>query len=131
MKVRQFVSLVLFLPFWVNAQTPGMSEEQMQSMMKNMQQMQECFARIDQAALQKLGQKGQEMQTQLQSLCTNGKRDQAQAKAMQFAQVYTNSKEVKVLRECGQQIASFIPDVSSMMKELENSDRHVCDSYKQ
>ena len=55
------LAVLLFLVSSVHAQSPGgMSEADMQRMMQGMQAMQQCMARVDMAAMERLGQEGEE-----------------------------------------------------------------------
>lgn len=110
------------------AGNPAVSDEQMQQMMKNAQKMQECIAKIDQSAMQKLTEKSQKMQGELQALCAAGKRDEAQDKAIKFGKEISNSKEMQEMKKCGEMAQQMM----QQMPQIPGSDgnkgtQHVCD----
>ena len=80
-----FIMVVLLAPAFALAQNPGtMNQGNMQNMMQAMQQVQECMAGIDEAKLQELQVKSEKMSREIDSLCSQGKRDQAQKTAISF-----------------------------------------------
>ena len=69
MKTHMAVIIALLLiALGVQAQQPGMSQEQMMQMMQQAQQMQACFAKVDQQALMALGQKAQAMESEIKRI---------------------------------------------------------------
>ena len=92
-----FTSLIQAEP----AQNAGMSEEQMQQLMKNAQKMQECFAQMDQSAMQSLNAKGKKMRGEVKALCAAGKRDEAQNTAIKYGKEIANSREMEEMKKCG------------------------------
>ena len=116
-----FISLTQIL----HAGNPGMTEEQMEQLMKNAEKMQACMAKMDQSAMQKLSDKGKKMQGELKSLCAAGKRDEAQSKAIKFGQEIATSKEMQEMKKCGEM-------AQQMMKQMPAASpgsRHVCDGF--
>ena len=90
------LSLVLF-PMVVFAQghlgmSPNMSQKDMEQLQRNMQQMdmgkmQEamaCMKGIDRSSLEGLEEEGKKMEAEVAALCRNGKRDEAEDKAMEY-----------------------------------------------
>jgi hypothetical protein len=129
LKILINIALATLLPVTAFAQVSGMNEDQMQKMMQNMQKMQACIAQVDQAALRKMASDGEAMQGKVQSLCTSGKRAEAEQVAMKFAQDYVDNKEMKKLKECGEHMAGIMPDLPSIVKDIEEKGTHVCDTF--
>ena len=115
------------------AQNPqGMSEEQMQQMMQGMQGMADCFKKIDTSKLQAIAEEGKVVEKEIKQLCTDGKRDEAQQRAMTFGFKYVNSPEFEQIKECGTMAKGMMPDIPDysvfVAKEGEKqASRHVCD----
>jgi len=121
-------SLVLFL-ICLSMQSvlagAGMSEEQMQQMMKQAEKMQTCMGNIDQSALEALEAKSKKMQTEVKALCQAGKRDKAQSTAMKYGKEMASSKELQAMKKCGEMGQHMMP---MMTPEQMDKSGHVCDS---
>ena len=120
----------LLLPFMAIAQNyPGMSEGDTQNMMLQMQKMQTCMQSVDQSQLQAFEQRASKIEADVKSLCANGKRDDAQQKAMAFGQEVAGNPDVQKMMECGKMMSSVMPRMPFMdqANEPDNSVRHVCD----
>lgn len=110
------------------AQPPGMSEADMERMMQGMQAMQECMANLDQAALEQFGKEGEQMNAEVKALCAEGKRDEAQARAMDYGRKVANDPTMQAMAECGKPMQNVMPQMQSSAptpEELES--QHVCD----
>ena len=105
----------------------GISDEQMQQMMQGAQKMQECMANIDQAALQKLTEKSQEMQKELQALCSAGKRDEAQNRAIEYGKEIENSNEMQEMKKCGEMAQQMMQQMPAIPGSNSGNAQHVCD----
>ncbi|HEY8385385.1 MAG TPA: hypothetical protein VIK82_04120 [Porticoccaceae bacterium] len=125
------VALAL-MPLSLMAQPKQMSDEQLQMLMQGAMQMQACFAKIDQNQLETLGKKAQEMETELRGLCTSGKRDQAQAQAIEYARDFAASPEVQQLKQCGEIAQAMLPQLLSSLEDVDadtdDVSTHVCDN---
>ena len=82
------------------AQQPDQAE--MQHMLEQAQVLQACFANADQNALAALRTQGTAMAGEMKTMCTAGKREAAQARAIEFAQEMAASPAVKALSDCGE-----------------------------
>lgn len=129
MKISVPFLLAVLISCSALAQVGGISEEQMQQMISKAQQMQACFEKIDQAALQQFATEGQRVEAQLRSLCSDAKRSEAQQLAMDFARDYVDNKEMAALRDCASQMSDLIPQMPAAIKEMETANIHVCDAY--
>ncbi len=110
-----------------HAQNPsGMSQADMQRMMQGMQAMQSCMARVDMEAMERLGQEGEKVQAEVESLCKSGKRDAAQQRAMAFGMKAAKDPNMKIMAECGKQMQGMMPPMPYTDVEAQKN-RHVCD----
>lgn len=128
-KSHVFSALVLLMlsGVAVRAAGPGgMSEEQMQSMMQNAQKMQDCFENIDRSAIDRLKQEGNRAEAEIRALCKAGKRDQAQARAVEYSRTMRDSEEFKSIRKCGMMAMENMPLMTEKSME-EGEHGHVCD----
>lgn len=97
--------------------------------MQKMMQMQNCFSKIDQQALNQFAQEGQALQSKLKSLCRAGQRSEAQTIGMEFAMDMLQNKEMQQLKQCSEMARGMMPSLNKFdfptQEELKN--RHVCD----
>lgn len=114
-----------------SAQPPGgMSDADMQHMMQGMNAMQDCMARVDMAAMERLGEEGKQVETEVKSLCAAGKRDEAQDKAMAFGVKIAKDPDMRAMGECSRKMQGMMPQMAqSPYADLAEDDgsRHVCD----
>ena len=112
----------------VQAGNAGMTEEQMQQLMQNVEKMQECFAKMDQAAMQSLTAKGEKMQAEVKTLCATGKRDKAQSKVIEYGKEIANSKEMQEMQKCGEMAQQMMQQMPKMPggEGSAYGDHHVC-----
>lgn len=131
MKRLTTLTLLSLVALAAHARDPGgMSEADMQTMMQGMQEMQACMERIDQTALEQLSRDGEQMNKDIKTLCTEGRRDAAQARAMEYGRKIAKDPAMQAMAECGKKMQGVIPQMQQSMaaptaEELEN--RHVCD----
>ena len=105
---------------------PQMSDEQMQQMMQNAQQMQDCMGQIDDADMQAFEDKSEAMDKEIKALCAAGKRDEARAKAMAYGKEKTASPVMKAMKQCGDMAMKMMPPAATAMTGASAS-HHVCD----
>jgi hypothetical protein len=126
MKIKAMVFL-FFLPLIANAaDLQNMSEENMQLMMQQAQQAAACMQNISEADMKQLEQRATRFEKEVKSLCSSGQREQAQAKAIDFARSFEDDPVMKKINQCNKQMAGFMPEMS-YMEVNENSSAHVCD----
>jgi len=124
-----FKTLIISLLLTPNLQAANMSNMEgmnMQQMMLQMQKMQQCLMQVDEAELRQYEAKINRLEPELRSLCQQGKRDQAQQKAIEFGKEIAKSNAVKVIQSCTKDMQSnaFMP----AMPDFDNLDgRHICD----
>lgn len=114
------------------AQFPGgMTEGDMQKLMQGVQAMQACMGRIDMAALERLGEEGQRVEGEVKSLCSDGKRDQAQQQAMAFGMRIATDPALQTLQECGRDVQGMLPSIPYADLDPDGADgetaTHICD----
>ena len=116
---------VLCMPLALSAQDEQMTEEQMQQMMENAQKMQECMAKVDMNAF---AAKGEKVHAEVKKLCADGKRDEAQKKAMAYGKEMSSSKEMKAMQKCGEMAKQMMQQMP-MTDYAENTGQgDICDS---
>ncbi len=105
----------------------------MQKMMQQMQEAQACMEKIDRSELEVLQNKSKQFEAEMKSLCTSGKRDKAQDKAMVYMKEIINNPAVKEARRCGEMMKGMMQGMAQNMPfmndEKDYSSMHVCDSY--
>lgn len=103
----------------------------MNQMMEKMAEMQKCMAQIDQSKMQQYQEESEAFGRELKNLCTAGKRDQAQNRAMDYALRIRNSTELQQVRQC-MALMQGMPgmpqprDFASLVEETKQ--KHVCDA---
>jgi len=120
------VILLLLMPTVVVAQTyPGMNEADMQKI----QEMQSCMEKVDQEKLKSLEQRQNQFDAEVKSLCDSGERDEAQKKAILYAQEMMKNPAIQAMKKCGEIAKGMMPEMSFMNQDEKISNQHVCDSY--
>jgi len=130
MKIIGAILFVLLLPFALAAQNPGaMDQADMQQFMQLMQEMQACMEKVDQAELEALEQRSEAMEAEIDALCAQGKRDQAQEKAIAFSKEMADNPAVQQIKKCGEKFVDMMPkeEKSSFMQDFDYTTRHICD----
>ena len=98
-------------------------------MMQVMQEVQKCMANIDQGKLNKLQARSEKINQEINALCTQGKRDKAQKRAMAFGKEIASDPTMQQMRKCGEMAQGALP-MEGMVEtydEKEYANRHVCD----
>lgn len=135
MSIKKFIAAVfIFLSGVITlmqSAAAGMTEEQMQQMMESAQKMQECMARIDQSAMDKLSVQSEKMQAEIEALCTAGKRDAAEDKAMKYGKEIAGSKVMQQMKKCGEMGQQMMQQMPMMPGAEGNASGmgHVCDGF--
>lgn len=105
--------------------TPAQQAEWMQKMQGQATQMASCTAQIDQAKMQALKIRGEQMQKQVQAYCAQGNRAEAQAYAMREGTKMMNDPTVKALKHCSKDM--MVKFESMAMGQQAGSKKHICD----
>ncbi|MDX1519091.1 MAG: hypothetical protein R3318_03135 [Gammaproteobacteria bacterium] len=106
----------------------GMTEEQMQQMMQQAEEMQKCFAKIDPSAMKKLETRGRAMDAEVRALCKSGKRDDAQKAAMKYAKEISSSRELQAMKKCGKMAENMMTQMSMLSPDEITKSGHICDN---
>ncbi len=123
--------LVVILLMMVSNVALAQQGVDMNQMMEKMAEMQKCMAEIDQSKMQQYQREGEAFGRELKSLCSAGKRDQAQSRAMEYAMQIRNSSELQKVRQC-MALMQGMPgmpqpqDFATMVEEAKQ--KHVCDA---
>ena len=125
--------ILTLIPITGLTQQPGISQEQMQQLMQQAQQMQACMSRVDQSAMMEMGQKAQAVEAKIKSLCQAGKRDEALDTAIAFGRKMADDENIRIARECGKMAQKMLPDFKfpTSKAEAEAQNSHICDAYAQ
>lgn len=124
----QAIYLCLLLPVTALAQNyPAMNEADMQKMMQQMEKMQSCMAKIDQGKLEALGVRSEQMEAEINALCVQGKRDEAQQKAMAYGKEIANDATMKAMMKCTEGLQGMMPEMSFKGLDEEAADQQICD----
>jgi hypothetical protein len=133
MKIYSPVFLFLMPVLAVASNYQGMSEQDMQSMMQDMQKAEACLQKIDQSKLKALEQRSRQFEAELKSLCASGKRDQAEAKALAFSKELMADPTMQQMSECSKLMKGAMqgmmpePPAINTYKDRSASGGHVCD----
>ena len=126
---KLFVTVLLFLPVAAGAQ--DMNQQNMQNMMAEMQKLGACMQSIDQQELEALGSNADRFEAEMKVLCKDGKRDEAQEKAIEFSKKMLNSPALKTMRKCTEKMSAsmkgMMPNMDPEEMAKDYSNHHVCD----
>lgn len=127
--------LCLLVPVVAGAQSPGMNGGDMQKLMMVMQEMQACMEKIDQSKLKALEQESEKFEREIDALCKQGERDEAQKRAMAYAKKMSEDPTLQQYQECGKKAQGMMPpgtaDSSPMMdQDFDYSKHHICDEAR-
>ncbi len=124
-----FIAVVILLPVTVVAQNfQNMSEQDMEKMMMQAQKAQACMEKIDQAELKAFEQRANEFDAEIKALCSEGKRDKAQKKAMAFGKEVAKNSAIQDMKKCGELMQGVMPQMPLMDEDIDYSTQHVCDN---
>lgn len=84
-----------------------------------------CMLDIDQAELNAMQQKAEQMQSEVNRLCAGGRRDEAMRRAIAFGKEMAADKTMQKLKGCSAQMKNNMPRV---IDTDEKSPRHICDT---
>jgi hypothetical protein len=122
------IPLFLLLPIASQAvDYQGMNEADMQKMMQQMEQVQNCMEKVDREQLMALERRSRQIKAEIDSLCASGKRDQAQNKAIAFGKEVAQDDTMKTLRECGEIMQDKSPKLTFTGLDKDSSTQHICD----
>lgn len=127
MAKKLFFTLLLMPGVTLAQNHPQMNQQQMQAMMGQMQEMQKCMQQVDQARMEALGQRAEQVDKEIKALCAKGERDEAQDAAMAFGQEMLNDPDMKTMRKCTEGMEGMMPNMPHTDSPEDLAERHVCD----
>ena len=131
--MRYIITLLLLVfPVTSFAQNQGGGQPDMQKLMQAAQEMMQCMAKIDQEQLSALEEQGEQFEQEVSELCKQGKRKQAQEKAMAYAREMRKNPALMHMEKCAEINKKYgVPmdeeDSSIMVSEEDLARQHVCD----
>lgn len=108
------------------AQSPP-SQADIERMLQGAQAMQQCMAKIDAGAIERLGARGEKMQAEIDSLCAAGKRAEAQARAIEYGAEFMKDPAAKAMKVCTEHSKGMMQAPPLMDFGEGEADRHICD----
>ena len=107
----------------------GVNDPATQAMMEEMQNYQVCIAKIDQSQFADIEQRQLQFEDEVRTLCTNGRRDEAQARAIKFGKEMASHPAITEIRKCSELVNSDVAKemLQDLDFDLEGSNTHVCD----
>jgi hypothetical protein len=113
--------LLLLMPVVAIAQNyPGMNEG-------DLQKMESCMKNVDEAKLEELERRSNQIAAEVKSLCAGGKRGEAQERAMAFGKEMAKDPTLQAMSRCGEMMKGMMPKVPFMDQGKGGSSHHVCD----
>ena len=82
---------------------------------------------VDEAKLEEIERRSTQIESEVKSLCASGKRAEAQAKAMAFAQEMAKNPTVQAMGKCGEMMKGMMPKVPFTDQGKGGAGQHVCD----
>jgi len=107
-----------------------MDEKEMEIMMKQMQEMQDCMQKIDRAEITAAEQRAMKISSEAKALCAEGKRDQAQGHVITFSKKLAKTPALQELRRCSEMATGMAPmmPILDQYKAENFTHYHVCDN---
>ncbi len=130
---RLVLALSLLLPFISHAEKPAamadenMSDQNMQMMQQKMQKMQKCMKSIKKADLDEIEKRSIKFEKKIRSLCSKGKRDQAQKEALSFGKKISTTPAMKSIKKCTEGLQGMMQNMPMPGQDMDFSNRHACD----
>ncbi len=123
------MTILLLSP--VAALAQDMNQQDMQNMMAQMQEMAVCMQSIDKNELKGLEGETKKFEAEMKGLCKDGKRDEAQEKAIEFSKKMLNSPALITMRKCTEKMSAsmkgMMPNMDPEEMAKDYSNHHVCD----
>jgi hypothetical protein len=123
--MKKIIYLLALFPLISFAQTN--MPEGMQDLMQQAQKAQACMENIDESQFDTLEQEGKNMQSEIKSLCSAGKRDEAQKQAISYSKEMMARPEMQQIQKCSEMLRGMIPDMPFDNFEEKYKNQHICD----
>ncbi|MCF6354438.1 MAG: hypothetical protein L3J26_04940 [Candidatus Polarisedimenticolaceae bacterium] len=102
--------LLLLSPFALfAAEKYEIDKKEMQAMMAQMQKLQDCIQKIDHSEITAAEERARALGEEVKALCANGKRDQAQERAISFSKKLATIPALQELKRCGELSTGMAP----------------------
>jgi len=130
---RLIIALSLLLPIFAHAEKQAdmnkgnMSENNMQMMQQKIQKMQKCMESIDKADLNEIEKRSIQFENKIRSLCSKGKRDQAQKEALSFGKTMSKLPAMQSMKKCTEGIEEMMQNMPIPGQDMNFSNIHACD----
>ena len=100
---------------------------QIQMLLGQAEQIEQCMAEANNSATQDLLQRGERVSAEIENLCKAGKRDAAQAKALAFGREMADSPAMANLQECAGALGALLPAALASLNGDAANAMQVCD----
>ncbi len=128
--MRKLIFMLVLLPTLSIAQaTDGMPQD-VTKMIMQAQKAQACMENIDKTQMEKFENAGTEMESEIQGLCDSGKRDEAQALALDYSREMINSDTMQEIRKCTELMREVMPELPFDNIEEKMASTNICDEMK-
>lgn len=108
----------------------GLNTPNMRDMITQMNKMQKCLLQVDENALLRYQSESNQLENELNTLCKQNKRQEAQVKAVAFGKKLISSKAFKTIKTCTEDMEKnkFMPATPN----FNNLEKHnICDQLNQ
>ncbi len=127
MKILATILLLLMPIITFGQNFPNMNEQDMQKMKQGIQKMQTCMQNVDQEKLKEIQKQSEKFESEIKSLCSSAKRDEAQKKAILFTEKTMKNPVIETLKKCSEILEDAIPKTYSTNEDIDYSKNHICD----
>jgi arginine decarboxylase-like protein len=127
------IALLLLNPVIAYAEKPAsmdnehMGDQNMQMMAKKMQEMQKCMESINKSDLAEVEKESIQFEKKIRSLCSEGKRDQAQKEALSFGKKISKHPVMKSMNKCTESMRGALQNMPMPGQDMDFTNRHACD----
>jgi hypothetical protein len=119
------VGATLFSASTVHGQV--LDGDQIQMLLGQAQQIEQCMAEANNSATQDLLQRGERISVEIENLCKAGKRDAAQAMALAFGREMADSPAMASLQQCAGALGALLPAALASLQGNAADAVQVCD----
>jgi hypothetical protein len=102
---------------------------QIEMLLGQAQQIEQCMAAANTSATQALRQRGERVSAEIEKLCKAGQRDAAQAKALAFGREMADSPAMASLQDCAGPLAGLLPAALASLHGNAADAMQVCDVH--
>jgi len=129
MKISAYLLLLFFSTSLLASEAYQMDKKEMEIMMQQMQEMQDCMQKINQADITSAEQRAMKITSEAKALCAQGKRDQAQEHVIAFSKKLAETPALQELRRCSEIATGMAPMIPILDQyKVDNfANYNVCD----